>query len=241
MTRDIICRYVPYADVLEWTALGWEPDGSGPLHAPHGFHSVLMTWMGKGEPIEPAKREIDEGAIETHNVDKPKLLPVNGPGAVGHVSSTHDATIATLSAALIEARGKVDELEALREQQAAAFVKFAKDQPVAPHPVDQMENLRRAMTTDIEIEKLEAERDSLRSKLAEAERERDEAKNNILAWSDAHADMEASRDAALSELAKLRAACFFAYPAQTNASASQSKPVMGSRLISGRCLAATKG
>ena len=113
--------------------------------------------------------------------------------------------VSALSAALREARGKVDELEALREQQAAAFVKFAKDRPVAPHPVDQMENLRRAMTTDIEIEKLEAERDSLRSKLAEAERERDEAKNNILAWSDAHADMEASRDAALSELAKLRA------------------------------------
>ncbi len=40
--------------------------------------------------------------------------------------------------------------------------------------------------------------------MGEAERERDEAKNNILAWSDAHADMEASRDAALSELAKLR-------------------------------------
>jgi len=55
------------------------------------------------------------------------------------------------------------------------------------------------------IRALAAERESLRSKLAEAERERDEAKNNILAWSDAHADMEASRDAALAELAKLRA------------------------------------
>jgi hypothetical protein len=86
---------------------------------------------------------------------------------------------APLTAALEEARGKVDELEALREQQAAAFVKFAEDRPVAPHPVDQMENLRRAMTTDIEIEKLEAERDSLRSKLAEAERERDEARRQI--------------------------------------------------------------
>ena len=74
--------------------------------------------------------------------------------------------VSALSAALREARGKVDELEALREQQAAAFVKFAKDQPVAPHPVDQMENLRRAMTTDIEIEKLEAERDAALAELA---------------------------------------------------------------------------
>jgi hypothetical protein len=74
--------------------------------------------------------------------------------------------VSALSAALSEARGKVDELEALREQQAAAFVKFAKDRPVAPHPVDQMENLRRAMTTDIEIEKLEAERDSALDELA---------------------------------------------------------------------------
>jgi hypothetical protein len=60
MTREIICRYVPYADVPDWAALGWEPDGSGPLHPPHGFFSVLMTWMGKGEPREPPKREIDE-------------------------------------------------------------------------------------------------------------------------------------------------------------------------------------
>ena len=143
--------------------------------------------------------------------------------------------LSALSAALSEARGKVGELEALREQQAAAFVKFAKDQPVAPHPVDQMENLRRAMTTDIEIEKLEAERESLRSKLAEAERERDEATKyaKTLCESFVHEhcspvetwkvfpdligvltqiynattvvrSIKADRDAAFSELAKLR-------------------------------------
>ena len=95
-------------------------------------------------PTDLAKAGIEVGAIETHNIDKPKLLPVNGPGAVGHVAAVNSH--ATLTAALSEARGKV----------------------------------------------------------GEAERERDEAKNNILAWSDAHADMEASRDAALSELAKLR-------------------------------------
>ncbi len=92
-----------------------------------------------------------------------------------------DATIATLTAALSEARGKVGELEALREQQAAAFVKFAKDRPVAPHPVDQMENLRRAMTTDIEIEKLEAERDAALSELAKERGEADR-KDHCLAF-----------------------------------------------------------
>ena len=94
-------------------------------------------------------------------------LGAHGPNAA-HSTRNYDNAdlLSALSAALSEARGKVDELEALREQQAAAFVKFAKDRPVAPHPVDQMENLRRAMTTDIEIEKLEAERDAALSELA---------------------------------------------------------------------------
>ena len=52
---DIICRYVRIADVPAYCQLGWEPDGSGPLHAPHGLYSVMMTWMGKGEPVEPPK------------------------------------------------------------------------------------------------------------------------------------------------------------------------------------------
>ena len=86
----------------------------------------------------------------------PKAIDIS-PEAVGAVlddmrsgQNELDAMglLSALSAALSEARGKVGELEALREQQAAAFVKFAKDRPVAPHPVDQTENLRRAMTTD---------------------------------------------------------------------------------------------
>jgi sugar-specific transcriptional regulator TrmB len=91
------------------------------------------------------------------------------------------------------------------------------------------------MTTDIEIEKLEAERESLRSKLAEAERERDEATKyaKTLCESFVHEhcspvetwkvfpdligvltqiynattvvrSIKADRDAAFSELAKLR-------------------------------------
>ena len=118
-----------------------------------------------------------------------------------------------LLAALSEARGRAEELEALLEQRAAAFIKFAKERPVAPHPVDQLENLRRAMTTDIELERLEAERDSLLAKLAEAERERDGLRSRdatrelLLKEAQANCDgLEEERDAALSELTKARSA-----------------------------------
>ena len=112
---------------------------------------------------DPAKAiDISPEAV-AHSIRMRKLVYCGYPEGE---EDSDTSLIRALSAALSEARGKVGELEARREQQAAAFVKFAKDRPVAPHPVDQMENLRRAMTTDIEIEKLEAERDSALAELA---------------------------------------------------------------------------
>ena len=124
----------------------------------------------------------DPKAIDPEAVEK-RIVRLESLAERGWIDGDIVDLVSALSAALSEARGKVGELEALREQQAAAFVKFAKDQPVAPHPVDQMENLRRAMTTDIEIEKLEAERDAALSE-----------RNHLVA----------AYEAALSELAKLR-------------------------------------
>lgn len=51
------CRYVPVARVDEYCALGWRPDGSGPLHAPHGMFSVFLEWGGDGEPVDPAPQQ----------------------------------------------------------------------------------------------------------------------------------------------------------------------------------------
>jgi hypothetical protein len=47
-------RYVPIADIPAYLALGWDwNDRETPLHSPHGNYSVLMTWIGAGEPVEP--------------------------------------------------------------------------------------------------------------------------------------------------------------------------------------------
>jgi len=51
-------RYVPIADIPAYLAIGWEWNPAAwPLHAPHGFYSVLMTWVGDGEPVEPRIRD----------------------------------------------------------------------------------------------------------------------------------------------------------------------------------------
>jgi hypothetical protein len=48
-------RYVRLEDIPAFLAVGWEwDDRETPLHSPHGFYSVLMTWGGSGEPVEPA-------------------------------------------------------------------------------------------------------------------------------------------------------------------------------------------
>lgn len=49
----IWCRYVRLADVEAYSALGWAPVGSDPLHAPHGCYSILMEFVGAGDPVEP--------------------------------------------------------------------------------------------------------------------------------------------------------------------------------------------
>jgi hypothetical protein len=46
--------YVPIGDVEAYSLRGWEPVGDAPLHVPHGLYSVLMVWLGAGEPVEPA-------------------------------------------------------------------------------------------------------------------------------------------------------------------------------------------
>jgi hypothetical protein len=49
-------RYVRIEAIPAFLALGWEWDQDAtPLHAPHGFYSVLMEWKGSGEPREPIK------------------------------------------------------------------------------------------------------------------------------------------------------------------------------------------
>ena len=45
-------RYVPYALIDRYMALGWTWDGEM-MHAPHGCYAVLMEWEGDGEPPEP--------------------------------------------------------------------------------------------------------------------------------------------------------------------------------------------
>lgn len=47
-------RFVRIEDIPAYLSLCWEwDDREKPLHAPHGNYSVLMTYVGKGEPIEP--------------------------------------------------------------------------------------------------------------------------------------------------------------------------------------------
>lgn len=47
-------RYVPIHRVRAYGELGWIPDRSDqPLHAPHGLYSIIMTFDGEGEPVEP--------------------------------------------------------------------------------------------------------------------------------------------------------------------------------------------
>lgn len=50
-------RYVRFVDIPTYLALGWEwnPD-EPPLHAPHGLYSVIMEWVGDGEPREPVRQ-----------------------------------------------------------------------------------------------------------------------------------------------------------------------------------------
>lgn len=55
MSRIIYGRTVSIDRVDEYLALGWVPDGQGPLHAPHGAYSVWLDWPGPGEPVEPEK------------------------------------------------------------------------------------------------------------------------------------------------------------------------------------------
>jgi hypothetical protein len=49
-------RYVPLARIPEFLALGWDwsPD-EPPLHQPHGSYSVIMEFVGDGEPVEPGE------------------------------------------------------------------------------------------------------------------------------------------------------------------------------------------
>ena len=42
-------RYVELARVDDMAESGWRPIGE-PLHVPHGCYSILMEWMGEGEP-----------------------------------------------------------------------------------------------------------------------------------------------------------------------------------------------
>ena len=51
------------------------------------------------------------------------------------------------------------------EKERRLFFKALAERPVAPHPIDQLKNLQRAMTTDVEIEKLETELAALRARL----------------------------------------------------------------------------
>ena len=47
-------RYVAFADIPRYLALGWEWDADAPpLHAPHGCYRVLMIFAGAGKPPEP--------------------------------------------------------------------------------------------------------------------------------------------------------------------------------------------
>lgn len=49
------CRYVRVADVDAYSALGWVPVGSEPLHVPHGCYSIIMEYDRPGEPVEPKR------------------------------------------------------------------------------------------------------------------------------------------------------------------------------------------
>ena len=48
------------------------------------FGSLTLSGEIAALPADLAKAGIEIGSIETHNIAKPELLQVNGPGAVGH-------------------------------------------------------------------------------------------------------------------------------------------------------------
>ena len=52
MNRIRIFRYVGISDIGAYLVLGWHWDGAS-MHMPHGCYSVLLEFLGEGEPIEP--------------------------------------------------------------------------------------------------------------------------------------------------------------------------------------------
>ena len=68
------------------------------------------------------------------------------------------------------------------EKARRLFFKALAERPVAPHPIDQLKNLQRAMTTDVEIEKLETELAALRARLDMIEKAEDWFPKEIRHW-----------------------------------------------------------